>query len=233
MAQKKKVIKKKEPVKAQVKKQEQPTDITNPLFKGMYSLFMFGALYNLSDDLFTVEIKAGVKALTGLEYGGSMDDWWVFPDTKEMNFGNPVFSWPDLIKLSLSILNCRLTSLVCKNLHLETMLKGITFKEVSELPHTGVSGAKRVNACAGDYTDYHYGLTSMQSFAAQLRGAEPAPKKITLPNNMFRLHGKDRSCVVEGTWLHWVCFACNVLASENTKLVCPEVYEPALRNNNY
>lgn len=56
---------------------------------------------------------------------------------------------------------------------------------------------------------------------------------VSNPDDMFRLHGKDEGCVVEGTWFDWVAFACNVLASENTKLVAPDLYEPKLSNGNY
>ena len=45
--------------------------------------------------------------------------------------------------------------------------------------------------------------------------------------------GKDESCQFEGTWWYMVCFARNVLASENTKISCPEFYHPEMANNNY
>lgn len=45
--------------------------------------------------------------------------------------------------------------------------------------------------------------------------------------------GKDFSCQFEGTWWDMICFARNVLASENTKLVAPEFYKPEWENNNY
>lgn len=49
----------------------------------------------------------------------------------------------------------------------------------------------------------------------------------------FTGYGKDTSCQFEGTWWDMVCFARNVLASENTKIACPEFYQPALANENY
>jgi len=38
--------------------------------------------------------------------------------------------------------------------------------------------------------------------------------------------GKDESCQFEGTWWDMICFARNILASENTKMVAPEYYKP-------
>ena len=45
--------------------------------------------------------------------------------------------------------------------------------------------------------------------------------------------GKDTSCQFEGSWHDMVCFARNVLASENTKIVAPDYYKPEWKNNNY
>jgi hypothetical protein len=45
--------------------------------------------------------------------------------------------------------------------------------------------------------------------------------------------GKEESCDFEGTWWDMICFARNILASENTKLVAPEFYKPELKNENY
>jgi hypothetical protein len=44
---------------------------------------------------------------------------------------------------------------------------------------------------------------------------------------------KCESCQFEGTWWDMVCFARNVLASENTKLAAPSYYMPELENDNY
>ena len=46
-------------------------------------------------------------------------------------------------------------------------------------------------------------------------------------------YGKDESCQFEGTWWDMICFARNILASENTKLCAPEFYKPELANDNY
>lgn len=46
-------------------------------------------------------------------------------------------------------------------------------------------------------------------------------------------HGKDESCQFEGTWWDMICFARNVLASENTKISAPSFYMPELANDNY
>lgn len=45
--------------------------------------------------------------------------------------------------------------------------------------------------------------------------------------------GKDESCQFEGTWWDMICFARNVLASENTKMVAPQYYKPEWKNDNY
>lgn len=66
-----------------------------------------------------------------------------------------------------------------------------------------------------------------------MTGREPKPVTVKMDKTKFRLHGKDESCVAEGTWLDWVMFACNILANQNTKLVCPELYAPGLLNHNY
>lgn len=71
-------------------------------------------------------------------------------------------------------------------------------------PETEVSGGKRANIAASDWID-----------------------------DWFYGYGKDESCVFEGTWWDMVCFARNVLASENTKLCAPEFYHPEIKNDNY
>jgi len=49
----------------------------------------------------------------------------------------------------------------------------------------------------------------------------------------FEGYGKDESCRFEGTWWDMICFARNILASGNTKLVAPEFYKPEWANRNY
>lgn len=46
-------------------------------------------------------------------------------------------------------------------------------------------------------------------------------------------YGKDESCQFEGSWWDLICFARNVLASENTRLAAPEYHRPEWRNDNY
>lgn len=45
--------------------------------------------------------------------------------------------------------------------------------------------------------------------------------------------GKTEGCQFEGGWWDMICFARNVLASENTKMVAPEFYKPEWKNDNY
>jgi hypothetical protein len=77
-------------------------------------------------------------------------------------------------------------------------------KEITSWPAKGLSGAKRANIRPGSaIPDWFVGF------------------------------GKDESCQFEGTWWDMICFARNVLASENTKLAAPEFYMPHLANRNY
>ena len=46
-------------------------------------------------------------------------------------------------------------------------------------------------------------------------------------------YGKDESCQFEGSWWDMICFAREVLASENTKLACPEYYHPEYHIDHY
>lgn len=68
----------------------------------------------------------------------------------------------------------------------------------------------------------------------RMRGAKRANLEMSewLPD-WFCGYGKDQSCQFEGTWWDMICFARNVLASENTKLVAPEFYKPEWENDNY
>lgn len=52
-------------------------------------------------------------------------------------------------------------------------------------------------------------------------------------SDWFVGYGKDESCQFEGTWWDMICFARNILASENTKEVAPEFYKPDWVNSNY
>ena len=45
--------------------------------------------------------------------------------------------------------------------------------------------------------------------------------------------GKDKSCYLEGTWWDMFCLARNILASENTKVACPEFYHPEYKIEHY
>lgn len=75
---------------------------------------------------------------------------------------------------------------------------------INKWPCCGLSGAKRANIVESEH----------------------------IPD-WFTGHGKDESCQFEGTWWDMICFARNVLASDNTKLAAPEFYMPHLQNGNY
>ena len=90
-------------------------------------------------------------------------------------------------------------------LHKMQQLPECPFCHITEWPEKEISGGKRVNiSCDLEYYD-------------------PSGE------DLFRGFGKDITCVFEGTWWDMICFARNVLASENTKLAVPEYYHPEMR----
>lgn len=199
------------------------SEITNKNYKGMYSLFDFKeSSYNFSSDVFTAKLEGEILAKTGLR-SGNLEDWWLFDQS------HPELTWKEMIELALGILNCEATRLFVRNLYLGTVPEFVVKKV--KLPESYVGGAKRVNFSSGTYHDYT-GAVGLGGLANPNRDEilRNPPKKTT---KKFRGCGKDEGCSVEGSWWHWVCLACNVLASENTKLSCPELYEPALKNDNY
>lgn len=54
--------------------------------------------------------------------------------------------------------------------------------------------------------------------------------KSELLGDWFFGFGKDEGCQFEGTWWDMICFARNILASENTKKAAPEFYMPELED---
>jgi hypothetical protein len=76
-------------------------------------------------------------------------------------------------------------------------------------------------------------MVGIPGFMNQMQGKEVKPKEVEMSNELFRLSGKDEGCCVEGSWIHWCMFACNVLASKNTGLIAPDVYAEGLSNDNY
>lgn len=77
-------------------------------------------------------------------------------------------------------------------------------KKITKWPEDYESGSKRTNIRESDWLD-----------------------------DWFVGYGKDESCQFEGSWWDMICFARNVLASENTKLCAPEFYKPEWANDNY
>lgn len=76
--------------------------------------------------------------------------------------------------------------------------------KINKWPEQDVSGAKRANITQSDFG-----------------------------GDWFVGYGKNESCQFEGTWWDMICFARNVLASENTKVAAPDFYMPQLANDNY
>ena len=192
------------------------SDIKNPVYDGMYTMFESSNGYSLHGDAFPTLLTDSIRETVGLRKSEWLNDWWVYSATD-----NPLLSWSEMIGLALRILHSEATRLFVCNLYLKTQAIPVHTPRLtaSMLPVSGIRGAKRVNADRGMYQEW-------TTFGQRLGPARDSDDK-------FRLSGKDESCCVEGTWFDWCCFACNVLASKNTNVLCPELYEPALANNNY
>lgn len=186
--------------------------ISNTLFDGMYIYPQ--VKYNLDGDAFTPEIVDNIHKTTRLCKSDWLGDWWVHEDT------NPELTWQQLIDLALNILHTEATRLFVHHFY----LKAIPTYKITPFPDgwqfiRNISGAKRVNGFCGEYEEWD-----------QIRQRYEKPRDT---GDKFRLSGKDEGCCVEGTWFDWCCFACNILASENTQIMCADLYEPALANGNY
>jgi len=177
----------------------------------------------LDESLFTDEMREKAREQTGLVSDDG--DWW----TMEPN--NPILTWEELIGLALKVLNSEMTRLVMGNQHLK-IIPGYEIQSYTELPEDYAGGSKRVNAKAGYYYDCTDGV-GIEGLKNHLAGKDIEPIKTDLPKSKFYLHGKDDSCMVEGFWRDWVCFALNILASKNTELIAPELFESELANSNY
>ncbi|MEN6397183.1 MAG: hypothetical protein ABFC78_11960 [Methanoregula sp.] len=68
---------------------------------------------------------------------------------------------------------------------------------------------------------------------SQVSGAKRATVRESILPDWFVGFGKDESCDFEGTWWDMICFARNILASENTRVVAPEFHKPEWKNENY
>ncbi len=202
--------------------------LTNPYYKDMSP---DASGYWIHEDAFTPALRDDIERQTGLVIG-SLGDWWVFPSWKGTS--NPIRTWPELIDLALHILHCEATRLFVGSLYLATM-PPVTIVPGSQPVVFHVSGAKRVNADSGNYTDFsdYVGAAALRKIlAGQENRIEDAPV-VRNSQERFRLSGKDESCIVEGSWWDWCCFAANILASVNTQVMAPDLYEPALKNDNY
>lgn len=150
---------------------------------------------------------------------GSISDWFLHVN------GKPLLYFNDMLKLCSSILACDMTKKYAPSMYVE---HGLQFDEKPvELKEHYFSGAKRVNAIVGAYTNMSDPL------AAIVSGQPQTFTEHKTENDQFVMHGKDDSCLVEGTWYDWLCFVGNVLASETVKHNYPELYAPQLENDNY
>ena len=181
----------------------------------------------MSEDWITPALKEDIEAGTSFEQSDWLGDWW-YPG------GNPELTWSELINWSIKILSADAT----RDLHPDYFIGEAPTYSISvgvDLPVSYVSGAKRVNAARGEWHDFS---SVMGQNALFIPNVEQRMRDIMAESpkdsgERFRMHGKDESCMVEGTWFDWVCFARNVLASENTRLCCPDLYRPEWANDNY
>lgn len=150
---------------------------------------------------------------------GSLDDWFLHVD------GKPKLYFNELLKLCSSILRAGMTKKYAPGMYLES---GLEFDEKPvELKDRGWSGAKRVNVATGGYIDIG------DPMMAILTGQPQEHKTGRTEDDQFFMHGKDESCLVEGSWFDWLCLVGNVLASDTVKHNYPALYQPQLKNDNY
>lgn len=164
-------------------------------------LWLYEKSYDLASEAFSEQMRNEIREKTGL-VEGELPDTWVNYDEPQ-----PERTWRELIEMSIGILSCRATRLFVRGLYIEKIPEFSIKTDIagSLLPAKTVCGAKRINASCIDWTS----------------GDQ---------NRYFTLTGKDSSCMVEGSWLEWCLFACSVLGSENTKIICPELFAPGLKN---
>lgn len=175
--------------------------------------------------VFTDAMKQEAANRLDFEQSEWLGDWW-FPG------GNPEKSWGELVTMSLEILNTQATRLHYPDAFL-SCIPDYACDASAELPIGSVSGAKRVNAVRGEYYDFSgaMGMDFLMNPAKAQEIISNPPMRDS--GGLFRMHGKDEGCMVEGSWFDWICFAHNVLASENTKNFAPSLHRPELKNDNY
>src|SRR5690242_10835859 len=89
-----------------------------------------------------------------------------------------------------------------------------------ELQGRALSGAKRVNVGTGEYVDVG------DRFMTIMTGIPQKHTTRHTEEGQFFMHGKDDSCLVEGSWYDWLCLVGNVLASNSVKHNYPKLYMP-------
>ena len=165
------------------------------IFEG---LWLHGRGYVLSNELISPELRKKTLAQTGLKLT-DVDDFWVPAKGKQ-----PEYSWAELVKLSLKILNSDLTRMLCGTMWIENIPKAaIKDIEPVELPTHDIKVAKNLNLTAY-WVDYSTDKGSMI--------------------NKFRMYGINANEKVEGTWLHWIAFATQILADQNTVHTSQSLY---------
>lgn len=159
------------------------------------------------------------KLLPASLENGSLGDWFIHVE------GKPRLYFNELLKLCSNILACGMTEKYAPAMYLAG---GLQFEEKPvTLKEYGFSGAKRVNVASGEYTDIGDPLPAI------LTGQPQTFTERRTEQDQFFMHGKDDSCLVEGTWYDWLCLVGNILASETVKENYPTLYQPQLANDNY
>lgn len=150
---------------------------------------------------------------------GSLDDWFLHVE------GKPRIYFNELLRLCSNILSCGMTKKYAPEMYLED---GLVFAEKTVvLKEKGFTGAKRVNVASGEYTDLGDPLFAIFTGMPQQHTTRRTEK------DQFFMHGKDDSCVVEGSWYDWLCLVGNILASKTVQHNYPELHQPKLANDNY
>lgn len=149
---------------------------------------------------------------------GSLDDWFLHVE------GKPRLYFNELLKLCSNIVKSDMTQKYAPSMYSKDGLQ-FTEKPV-ELKDHGWSGAKRVNVATGEYIDLGDPLMAIMTGRQEMRTRNTEA-------DQFFMHGKDESCLVEGSWFDWLCLVGNVLSSDTVKHNYPELYQPQLKNGNY
>ncbi len=171
-----------------VKKPEHPLD----------GLWLHSRGYVLNNELLSKEIRKRTLVETGLKLT-EIDDFWILAKGEF-----PLYSWEELVKLSIKILSSEMTRLTCMTMWSKE-LPEVDFNSLEpiDLPVHEIKVSKNIKVTC-NWVNYHNNEAEFL--------------------NKFRFYGENTSEPAMGTWLHWIAFATQILSSENTNRVCPKLY---------